>query len=165
MDEILNQNSITTDYACYHVRLGDFAEMCDVVENADEKIAIKAFSDKWLREVQEFSCSVSKDQLKSEILKNGLPAFVMTDNPKELTGTLRDLPVPVIASDWIDQAVRKYAAPGTSDWDMQLLSLIIDQHLCAESKYAVLNRFSTVSQHVVSLRRGEDMEFWKKQEP
>jgi hypothetical protein len=163
-NEIRKQSRKDTNYACYHVRLGDFTDMCDKLENADEKSDIfKILPISYLRTVKEFSCSVSSNELSSAIAKNPLPVFVMTDSPLEVAQTLQDLQVFAISSDWTADAVREFAPRETSEWDLEFLSLLVDQHLCAESKFALLNRFSTVSQLVASLRRGKDFEFWKRE--
>jgi len=155
----------TSEYACYHVRLGDFASMCHTLEYPDQSPEIAStFPASYLQTAQEFSCSVSPHELSLEIIKNGYPSLIMSDNPLELQETLSTIPLPTLTSDWVSQVVKESLEHDTTNSELQLFSLLVDQQLCADAKLAVLNRFSTVSQRVLSLRRGEDYEFWRRRD-
>jgi len=148
------------DYGCYHVRLGDFTEMCKELENPAE--GSKLFPSSYLRTAQEFACSVTPEELVIALEENGYPAFIMSDNAKKLDDALTKVTLKTLTSDWVAQAVRESIRREISSSDLQLFSLIIDQELCSDAKLAVLNRFSTVSQRVISLRRGKDYKYWKR---
>lgn len=162
----------TDNYACYHVRLGDFATMCDVLENPERNLEVsKHLPSSYLRTAQEFACAVSPDELRVALVKNGYPSLIMSDSPDQLVEALSDSNIKYVTSTWVTETVlevlqqrqqEQLFAPPTTTHALQLYSLIVDQELCSHAQYAVLNRFSTVSQRVISLRRGSKFDYWTR---
>jgi len=148
----------SSEYACYHVRLDDFVSMCNKVENPEKHPEVSSW---FVNTAKDFKCVVTPEELAFTIEEKGYPALVMSDNPSELKETLNTLTLKTLTSDWVKQTVEALL-PEASFSEIQLLSLIIDQALCSDAKIALLNKFSTVSKRVVSLRRGKDSEYWKK---
>jgi hypothetical protein len=154
----------STRYGCYHVRLGDFTEMCDALQHPENHPDVsRSISTSYLRTAQEFACSVPQEQLVATLRAKGYPAFIMSDNAAQLREVLSGLGLKYLTSEWVAQAVRDHFQHRTiSDSEMQLYSLLMDQELCSQAEVAVLNRFSTVSQRVVGLRRFRHFEFWMR---
>ena len=117
----------------------------------------------YFQTAREFICSVTPELLAATVEKNGYPALIMSDNPSELTETLSGLSMKTVTSDWVARAVKESMEGEISHGEVELFSLIVDQELCSDAKFAKLNRFSTVSQRVISLRRDEGYEYWRKQ--
>lgn len=152
----------SSEYACFHVRLGDFVDMCTTMTNLDRESSVsQTVSSSYLNTFAKFSCVLRPNEVAAFIRSKNLPAFVMSDSPEELQLTLNEVPVRAVSSDWTDKLIRSNMAGDTSDAELQALSLLVDQQLCADSTYAFLNRFSTVSQRVLSLRRRRDFEFFR----
>jgi hypothetical protein len=153
---------LSKDYACYHVRLGDFLTMCNSIENAGTDSEIHKKVPSTIETAQKFACAVTPEDLRSIIQSVGLPALVMSDNPKMLDEILPQLPVRSVTSDWVTRAVEQFLPSNASENDHQLFSLVVEEQLCAESSIAFLNRFSTVSLRVKILRNGRRFVFWRK---
>lgn len=152
----------SSEYACYHVRMGDFEEMCAAMANWNSDSTVsKHVTSSYLRTFSEYSCILEPDEVADMIRRENLPAFIMSDSPEKLKSTLNELPVRAVTSDWTFNAIRAHTPETTSEHEMDVLSLLIDQRLCADSTYAFLNRFSTVSQRVLSLRRRKGFQYFK----
>jgi hypothetical protein len=117
----------------------------------------------YFQTAQIFLCYVTPEKLASAIVKNGYPALIMSDNPSELTEMLSGLSMKTLTSEWVAQAVKELVEGEISHAALALFSLIVEQELCSDARVAVLSRFSTVSQRVISLRRGEGYQYWRKQ--
>ena len=66
-----------------------------------------------------------------------------------------------VTSQWIYN-VTKATASEMVGTDLDILSLIVDQTLCAAADEAILNKFSTVSQRVAKVRNETGVRYWKK---
>jgi hypothetical protein len=150
------------NYACYHVRLGDFLTMCDSINNAGTDSEIHKKVPSTIETAQKFACAVTPEDLRSVVESVGLPALVMSDNPNILNKILPTLPVRTLTSDWVNRAVEQFLPSNTSENDHQLFSLVVEEQLCAESSIAFLNRFSTVSLRIKILRNGRRFVFWRR---
>ena len=149
-------------YACYQVRLGDFESVCNIVDDPN-----KAPTEYYRKTAKEYACAVQPAELLGALVEQGYPAFIMSDNSSKLMDVLQQVPsssLPWVTSDWIAEIIQELLQHEVTKDELDLLSLIVDQKICSESQIAVLNKFSTVSQRVVSLRRGEDenVRYWKK---
>lgn len=163
VQESLRAELGSSNYTCYHVRLGDFAQMCASIEDRNSD---PDHVGQWLKKTaKRFQCSVGNDDLKAELLDDPRPALILSDDPdalreaiaaKTATGT------PVVTSHWINNVTR--SASGFVGDELNLLSLVVDQTLCANAEVAILNRFSTVSQRIASVRQEQGVKYWEKKE-
>ena len=152
------------EYACYHVRAGDFTSMCKSVKRNSLGSSQNSF-DYWKSLLQQgFKCSLTHEEVVNAISALGLPAFIMSngdttkieEDPKATKG--------VISSRWIYQSIVEFSPAGTSEGDLDILSLIIEQEICADAKLSILNIFSTVSKRMESIRRsrGKSSLYWSE---
>ena len=116
----------------------------------------------FINAVKEFKCVVMVEELAFTIEEKGYPALVVSDNPSDLKETLTILTLKILSSDWVEQHVKALLPTEASFSKIQLLYLIINQALCSDVNISLLNAFSTVSKRFVSLWRGKDFEYWKK---
>jgi hypothetical protein len=135
----------TSKYGCYHMRQGDFREIC-------AQLAAPEPTSFWAKPLlKEFKCHVNIDDLSIELQKNERPALILTDNPLALQDVVDNSPMKAITSQWAAIATEKAAL--NTGTDLSVLSLIMDQELCATADVAVLNKFSTVSLRIGSMRQ------------
>ena len=90
---------------------------------------------------------MSPAEVKDEILSLGLPAIVMTDDVNAVEETLNNQ-VGTVSSGWVKQIIADELWQGTIKAEQELMSLVFEEELCANAKVAVLNKFSTVSDHI-----------------
>jgi len=83
----------------------------------------------------------------------------MTDSPSDIKDATANLPN-TLTSAWVSQKVEEYAPGNLSTGEVKLFSLLLEQRLCSDATVAVLNRFSTASQRIKSLRKSKDYEYW-----
>ena len=145
----------SSHFACFHVRMGDFVDMCHDIKTTDKAPGTT-------KTAQRFSCAVTLMELKTAMQFLGLPALVMSDDPAALQATLDSLSLKYVTSDWVTQAVIRRTAATTSSEERNVLSLLVEQQLCADADISLLNRFSTVSLRVRYLRRQLDYVYWSK---
>lgn len=160
----LHEELGSSHYGCFHFRHGDFLSMCNTIETADTESEIYKVSPGTIRTAQEFLCSVSFEELKLALLSYGSPAFVMSDNPAIVQRELATLPLKTVTSDWVRRQIKEFLPLDTIHRgnDLDMYALLVEEELCAEAKVSVLNRFSTVSQRITSLRRCEGFSYWRK---
>ena len=142
-------------YACYHVRLGDFVSFCDEVSQS--KNPRYAYFASLLD--QNYKCAVSADDLVSAITDVGLPSLIMTNDMTLIEDKLKTLAMATTSSEWVQKKVSEHLPFGMNEAENQLLSLLIEQELCAEAEYSRLNRFSTYSKRIEYKRKASGAPF------
>jgi hypothetical protein len=145
------------EYACYHVRLDDFLPMCRSLKDQGRS----PYYEELLEEG--YKCYVSPEEAKDEMLSLGLPAIVMTDDATTVEETLENQ-VETVSSGWVKRIIEDEVQEGTNKAEQELMSLLFEEELCAKAKVAVLNKFSTVSDRIASMRSasGKSYSHWKE---
>lgn len=95
--EKLNNQLRTKDYTCFHVRLGDFVEMC-----SSEKISNIPYYRK--PKDEGFACLTPLDQVKEAIISNKGPAFIMSANIEIIKSVLPDSNI-FVTSEWVKESI------------------------------------------------------------
>lgn len=148
----------TADYSCYHVRQGDFVEMCHKLSSSDPKVL--RYIPKWFAKTgKEYLCLVTAEDLSRELEAVNRPALLLSDNPASMQSAIDGFPKKIVTSSWVSNATKEISQMEGSE--LSLFSLIVDQELCAAAHTAVLNKFSTVSGRIGSLRGPENTRAWK----
>ncbi len=159
IERLLHAELGSANYSCYHVRQGDFAQMCETIEKPSTEDTREV--SEWLRkEAQDFQCFVRNDDLKVELLADPRPALVLSDNPGAFQDAMESTSTKKVSSNWVYNVTRTTSK--LTGRELAILSLIVDQTLCAKADVALLNRFSTVSQRVASLRKAKGVRYWQK---
>ncbi len=157
--EVFHSELGSANYSCYHVRQGDFALMCEGIEKPYANNTVEV--SEWLRATaREYQCFVGNDDLKVELLADPRPALVLSDNPKALQDAIDSSSTKAVTSQWIFNVTKTTSK--MTGMELNILSLIVDQTLCAEADVALLNRFSTVSQRVAYVRKEKGVRYWKR---
>lgn len=152
----LQQYFAQEEYACYHVRVGDFVSMCQSTKQ--HGVDSESVFHKWkgLLERQGFKCLVTTDEIISAIATLGFSAVILSnDNTTIIEGDSSIKELKILSSGWIHQSILEFSPAGTSQVELDILSLIIEQELCADSKISILNKFSTVSKRIESMRKNK----------
>jgi len=144
-------------YACYHVRLGDFVPFCNSI--SQNPTTIKYYAGLL---GQGKKCAVTPDDLVSAITDVGLPALIMTNDMTPIKDYLKTVAMATASSEWVYQKVAEHLPFGMNEAEYQLLSLLIEQELCAEAEYSRFNAFSTYSKRIQAKREasGAPYDFW-----
>ena len=151
----------TAEYNCYHIRAGDFKKVCKRMEHptAEDRIAIPRDYFEVV-ENQGAICWVTPEDLNRALLEDGIPALILSDNPSALN---LSFPVTIQTSAWVASALE--GGWEKNDLETKLLTLVVEQELCAAAKVAVLNQLSTVSWRIQKLRRDQNFRYWKRKQP
>jgi len=147
------------NYTCYHVRLGDFISMCDEVSNAQDPRY-----EYWTKMMRKgYKCLVTEEDLLSTILSDGRPALILSNTAFDTLGTMQKLPLATASSEWLQQLIAAIAPSGTKKAELDVMSLLIEQQLCADADFAWLNIFSSFSQRIASMRdiNGRRLAYWR----
>ena len=142
-------------YACYHIRLGDFVPFCNRIS---QNHTLNEFYEGMLRKGKK--CAVTPDDLVSAITDVGLPALIMTNDMTAIKDKLKTVAMATASSEWVYQKVAEHLPFGMNEAEYQLLSVLIEQELCAEAEYSRFNAFSTYSQRIQAKRKGAPYDFW-----
>jgi hypothetical protein len=158
--------SNSSAYACLHIRLGDFSQVCSASSD----------SAPWLANLYKKGrrCSVSLDDIVEMMDSLAVPNFVIiSDDPDILTNVLSMVRAPnasVIRAHnvWttadfhscVDDILPRIR-PNPSKQLMETISAVVEQHICAEAPHVVLNAFSTFSRSI-SFYRGymDGIKYW-----
>ena len=142
-------------YACYHIRLGDFVPFCNRIS---QNHTLNEFYEGMLRKGKK--CAVTPDDLVSAITDVGLPALIMTNDMTAIKDKLKTVAMATASSEWVYQKVAENLPFGMNEAEYQLLSVLIEQELCAEAEYSRFNAFSTYSKRIQAKRNGAPYDFW-----
>ena len=101
------------------------------------------------------------DDLASAMTDLGLPALIMSDDITSIENKLKKA-LATASSEWVHQKVAEYLPLGMNEAEHMLMSLLIEQELCAEAEYSCLNRFSTYSKRIEYKRKasGAPYDHW-----
>eukprot|EP00546_Thalassionema_frauenfeldii_P004693 CAMPEP_0178923892 /NCGR_PEP_ID=MMETSP0786-20121207/17016_1 /TAXON_ID=186022 /ORGANISM="Thalassionema frauenfeldii, Strain CCMP 1798" /LENGTH=171 /DNA_ID=CAMNT_0020598527 /DNA_START=203 /DNA_END=715 /DNA_ORIENTATION=+ len=144
----------TNEYTCYHVRAGDMKDLC----SSKDLFKIGNYQS-WKKEG--YSCDIKPKQVKNAILSSNTAAFVMSDSSsilKEVESILPPL-TPIATSEWIREVILSINETINKP-ELDLISMLIEQELCAEATTAVLSKFSSVSGRIASSRSDEGVTYW-----
>jgi len=144
----------TKDYTCFHVRLGDFSEMC-----SSKQISKIPFYN--ILKSQGFACETTLEQVKEAVVSNKRPAFIMSDNSEMLESVLPSSNK-FVTSGWIQELILLSNNEKFNSAELDLLSMSIEQEICKDANDAILNKYSTVSRRIENLRRDQGIVYWKR---
>jgi hypothetical protein len=128
-----------SNYACYHFRLGDFTSFCNEVSSHSQDPKYSFFASLLNKG---YKCAITVDDLASAMTDLGLPALIMSDDITSIKNKLKNA-LATASSEWVHQKVAEYLPLGMNEAEHMLMSLLIEQELCAEAEYSCLNSFST----------------------
>ncbi|KAL3773669.1 hypothetical protein ACHAW5_000685 [Stephanodiscus triporus] len=167
---LLHEKLGQSTYACYHLRLGDFAYLCDLQKYGINKTVAKKYNNLLVKLHQlrnkGYQCIVSMDELVLAVTDVGLPALIMTNNMTPIKDKLKTVALATASSEWVKEKVAEYLPFGVNEAEYQLLCLLIEQELCVEAEYSRLNKFSSFSKRIEYKRKARNATFdhWMQSE-
>lgn len=145
------------EYACYHIRLGDFVSICSTIDKHRETVP------HWVKWIAEgYKCVVTAEEVNLAAVMLGMPTLVMSNSATAIEDYLDTDAIGMVSSEWVKEAILVELASGTNEAEQDILSLIFEQELCADAEVSILNKFSSVSERIDNMRklRGKSSHYW-----
>lgn len=143
-------------FRCFHLRNDDFDQVC---EDLKRKTAPA-----WYLQQSSlgFKCSVDSNQVHEEL--DASPTLVLS--PEPIFGTMsRNVVRGTEVCAAIDKLLPSHLKNATQD-ELEsyqtVLCPVMQQQFCADAESVVLNRFSTFSLRIKTLREGKRSDFWRR---
>ena len=143
------------------MRLGDFSAVCNTVNSMTAK---SAKTSPWLAKLkaQGYKCSITKEMIWAAAHNSrNNSILVISDQPQEIKQLMTDVQATVITSaEILDRT--KVLAEGLPADTIELLSSIVEQHVCAHADELWISAYSTFSKSIKTIRGdvGHGIHYW-----
>jgi len=151
-----------TQYACYHVRLGDFIPMCEELKEMKGNPSFQYWNEML---EQGHKCALTPDEVVMGVLSRSMPALLLSNDNPYVESRLEAASVASVSSKWVQDRLAEERPLGMNEAEFEVLTMLIEQQLCGEAEYALLNKFSTFSARIKAIKRGVGYEYWGVQAP